>query len=114
MKPHILKALVGMSCALQFGFSLAKNVSLEDNAENCAKVKGWSRQYEEAVSINLKFRMRDLDFIRTEYRYGCNYIIDTPTGLKACPIPIILQPLDEQKPAFAGVDVSEFVRCTQK
>ena len=104
MKSFILKTAVGIICALQFGFSFA-NGGLENNAENCAKVKAMSERYAEAVSSNLNVGLQDLRFRRAEFvsSYGCVWVISTPKGMVACPMPMILQSANKKESLFAAV-----------
>jgi hypothetical protein len=110
-----MKKLIPLIFTVLCGSSLANNTELQSNATNCAKIKTWSAQYEEAVASNVGVALRDLDFRRAEFAAGqCVYVVSTPNGMMNCWIPMILQPNDKSKSVFAAVSISGNTNCTRR
>ncbi len=105
--------IIPLIFAFLCGSSFANNTELQSSAKNCAKIKTWSAQYEEAVASNVGVALRDLDFRRTEFASSqCVYVVSTPKGMMNCWIPWILEPNDKSKSVFAAVSISGNTNCT--
>jgi hypothetical protein len=96
------KLIIFIMMSLVSGFASAQNTSLDLNAENCSKVKGWSSHFDEGVSAAIGVSVRDLDFRRAKFGVTCDFVVSTPKGMYLCMIPVIIQPSDKKRNVFAG------------
>lgn len=92
--------LLAVIAAPSIGF--AENKSLDLNPANCAKVKGWSSQFEEGVSASIGVAVSELEFRRTNFWVTCDYMVSTRKGMYRCAIPLIIQPSKKGEMPFAG------------
>jgi hypothetical protein len=117
-----MKKFLFATSLLFSAFVFAKNIELEtSNKNNCKSVDSVSGRYVEGVASSIGVSEDSLRFKRVETDaivssdYGsasCVYIIDSPKGLHACLIPMILKSDEQGATPFAAA--TGYVPCGKR